>query len=261
MTDWTLVTFDIDGTLLKAFGERPNACHRDAFAYAGVKWWGENARATFEQAWDSRPSQGATDGIIVLLYAQLMGVSCEEMTPQVPAFFEAMAEYFTKEDVDVLQDIRPLEGVKEALDRLATQERVAFGLVTGNVEQIAWSKMKALGLPLASTQGLKGGFGGFGSDVMPSGVDGNARGRDRGEQILKALEKATKLLPEGHQFSRKFHVGDTHADIDAAHFADAIPIGVTTGKFSCDELQCQLQDGKGAIVDAINSDVFWNMIE
>eukprot|EP00397_Hematodinium_sp_SG-2012_P042046 GEMP01046432.1.p1 GENE.GEMP01046432.1~~GEMP01046432.1.p1 ORF type:complete len:260 (+),score=70.44 GEMP01046432.1:25-804(+) len=259
MTDWTLITFDVDGTLLQGFGDKPNAAHRNAFADAGVRRWGDKAREVFERVWAGRPSQGATDGMMVLFFAKEMGVSEEEMIPQMPAFFDAIVECYAQSGTDVLEGVRSIPGVKTTLDKLAAKERIAFGLVTGNLETIAWTKMKALGLPFGKSLGLKGGIGGFGSDVMPTGVDVIARGRDRGHQILKALEKAEALLPEGHSITRRFHVGDTSADIDAAEFANAVPIGVTTGKFSEEDLRPALK-GKGVILDSIDSDAFWNAI-
>lgn len=264
MTDWTLITFDIDGTLLKASGPNANARHRDAFVHAGLLFWREEygeeqVRDAFERSWDCRPSQGATDGIIVLLFAKELGISEELMKPRVAEFFDKMAEFFAGEVENMLEGIELLAGVKPAMEKLALRERTAFGLVTGNVEKIAWVKMKALGLPLAPSQGIRGGFGGFGSDVMPSGIDGKARGTDRGEQILVAKANAQKLLPEGHTLTRSFHVGDTHADIDAAVFAKSIPIAVTTGKFSADELGTVLPTN-GAVLDCIDSDGFWNML-
>ena len=53
--------------------------------------------------------------------------------------------------------IRILPGVEALLRALAAEERVAVGLVTGNLEPIAWMKMTALGLqPFFSTPALGG---------------------------------------------------------------------------------------------------------
>ena len=60
-----------------------------------------------------------------------------------------------------------LPGVKELLSRLAERDDVIVALVTGNLERIAWIKMKALGVESSFT---KPGIGGFGSDDTERGA-------------------------------------------------------------------------------------------
>jgi len=261
MTEWTLITFDIDGTILHGVGEGRNGAHRDAFKNASISVFGEKGEEAFQKAWEKRPLRGATDGIVALLIGEEMGVPQEESIPRVPVFFQLMEEAYKQDQADPKRGIETIPGVKAALDKLAASERVAYGLVTGNVEGIAWGKMKALGLDtLAVDRKLKGGFGGFGSDVMPTGTGKESLGGDRGKQILKAIEKAEAMLPEGHKFTKKFHVGDTEADINAAYYASSFPIAVTTGNLKADDLQVCFGERQGLVVDNLDSESFYTTV-
>ena len=41
---------------------------------------------------------------------------------------------------------------------------------------------------------------------------------------------------------KKFHVGDTPQDVKAAQAAEAVPVGVTTGVYSAEDLQAACPD-------------------
>ena len=68
--------------------------------------------------------------------------------------------------------------------------------------------------------------GGYGSD---SAV--------RAELTRCAIERSGRVLGEPADPSQVIVVGDTPADIDAAHAAGAVALGVATGHFSREELQ------------------------
>jgi len=261
MTDWTLITFDVDGTLLKSHGDNPNRAHVDAFKTASEKVFGVGAKDAFLRAWWKRPTNGATDGIVVLLVGDELGIAQNEIHLKVVDYFKAMEEAYDADTGNRLDGISPIPGVMECLTKLDSTERVAFGLVTGNVENIGWGKMGALNYPLGPQKKLKGGFGGFGSDVLPGGTNPENFGNDRGKQILAGLKKAEGFLPEGHSFTKRFHVGDTDADIKAAYYAEFVPIGVCTGKQTKAELQEFIGDKKGVVVDNLNSEEFWKTVE
>jgi phosphoglycolate phosphatase-like HAD superfamily hydrolase len=69
-------------------------------------------------------------------------------------------------------------------------------------------------------------FGGFGSDS-----------NDRGELTRIAVRRATLVRGSPLDPGRVCVVGDTPMDIAAAHAADAVGIGVATGKYTVDQLK------------------------
>jgi len=101
-------------------------------------------------------------------------------------------------------------GVKELLIALS-QKGFYCGLVTGNLEKIAWPKLKNAGIDSYFS------FGGFGSDHP-----------DRKQLALLALSRCK----ETYSLQGETHVvlfGDTPNDIVAAHSIGAMAIGVATG--------------------------------
>ena len=90
--------------------------------------------------------------------------------------------------------------------------------MTGNLESIAWAKLKKIGIERFFQ------FGGFGSDHI-----------SRAELVKIAVRRAKKLFDlDGNP--KLFHFGDAVQDMKAARLAGVTPIGVTTGVFSADEL-------------------------
>jgi phosphoglycolate phosphatase-like HAD superfamily hydrolase len=69
-------------------------------------------------------------------------------------------------------------------------------------------------------------FGGYGSDS-----------EDRTALTRKALERAGKLLGGELDPKEALAVGDTPHDIDAAHGADTVAIGVATGHYTKEALK------------------------
>ncbi|KAJ4974711.1 hypothetical protein NE237_007885 [Protea cynaroides] len=127
--------------------------------------------------------------------------------------------------------------VESLLQELSSKENVAIGLVTGNLEEIAWMKMESLDIKKYFTAP---NFGGFGSDHI-----------DRGYLVKIAAERAEKLFHGG--FDLRVHVGDTPNDIRAGEFGGALAVGVCTGAFSKEQLE-QASSG-GAVVFADLCDI------
>ena len=110
-----------------------------------------------------------------------------------------------------------LGGVSKLLSRLEG-EGVYLGLVTGNLEKIAYAKLNKVGI---------GGFfhfGGFGSDHI-----------NRTELMRLAIRQAKSRFGLVDDI-RAFHIGDAEQDMTAAREGGATPIGVATGVFSAGEL-------------------------
>ena len=114
---------------------------------------------------------------------------------------------------------RVLPGVRETLDRLHA-EGYLLGVTTGGMEAAAHIKLARANLDHYFS------FGGFGSD---SG--------DRIELTRRALERASALLGEPLDPRQVLVVGDTPHDVEAAHGAGALAVGVATGHFDADALR------------------------
>jgi phosphoglycolate phosphatase-like HAD superfamily hydrolase len=110
-----------------------------------------------------------------------------------------------------------LDGVRELLEILSSRA-LPLGLVTGNLESIAWEKLRRTGLKPFF------GFGGFGSDDSK-----------RSRLVSIAIERAMVTQIE---ISREnvYLIGDTPRDIEAGREAGVHTIGVASGVYSVDEL-------------------------
>ena len=260
---FTLITFDVDGTLVKGSGQASDAsAHARAFAHAVGAILGNGSPTPLPAEVIPRESyHGSTDGWISLRLAQVvLGVQPDEAAPQLPAIFESMYHYCAElSDDEMTRGIELLPGVLETLRTLAARDDVICGLVTGNVEGIARKKMRAVGimatgaLARAAEEQTWAGeddcafLGGFGSDFCSADLSDPARNHlDRGEQIAIAVRRCLTLLPEGATLARVVHVGDAPSDILAAKYcADAarVPpgtivgcVGVATGSYTAETL-------------------------
>jgi phosphoglycolate phosphatase-like HAD superfamily hydrolase len=110
-----------------------------------------------------------------------------------------------------------LPGVQDLLEALKKQGAY-IGLVTGNLEEIAWGKLKKAGIAHYFT------FGGFGSDHS-----------DRREMAALAIKRSNALYGLAGD-NPVVLFGDTPYDIAAAHAIGALAIGVATGYPSRDQL-------------------------
>ena len=262
---FTLLTFDVDGTLVKGSGQAAEAsAHARAFASAvGSVLGGGPPTPLPAEALPGNLYHGSTDGLIVLRLAKAaLGIPASESAPRLPEIWRAMYEdVAVLSDADAARGIEPLPGALESLRTLAgMRDRVVCGLVTGNVEGIARKKMRAVGVlatgalaPPAAEQAWDGEnesafLGGFGSDYCSGNVDDLKYNHlDRGEQIVIAARRARSVLPAGAALERVVHVGDAPGDVLAArHCADERLlgddvvvgcVGVATGSYSAAELR------------------------
>ncbi|KAJ3687523.1 hypothetical protein LUZ61_016687 [Rhynchospora tenuis] len=210
-----MVTFDIDGTLIVSTGSNSNRLHRQAFAYALKQVFRIN-----DANIDVIPHHGSTDPAILLNTAVYYGISSDLATEKLAEMKSKMVEYAMNNAKQVGEGLEVLPGVDSLLEILSSNN-VPVGLVTGNLEEIAWIKMEGLGLRKHFTVP---NFGGFGSDNI-----------DRGELVKIAAARAEKQFLGG--FDLRVHVGDTPNDIRAAESGGALAVGVCTGVFSKAELE------------------------
>ena len=248
---FTLLTFDVDGTLVSSSGWAESA-HGRAYPHAVKTILGNSAEKpvnvpSVPDALKREEYHGSTDGLILLRLAR---AALDTQPPTAAAhlddMFACMYDYIAElDDEEVGAGLTVLPGVIDTLERLADMnDEVICGLVTGNVEGIARRKMRAVGVhqtgaltPPSTSQAANkswpgaddiGFIGGFGSDYCSGDVDDAERNHlDRGEQIAIAVDRCRELISgmddeSGEQadgnrkLKRVTHIGDAPADVLAA---------------------------------------------
>jgi phosphoglycolate phosphatase-like HAD superfamily hydrolase len=200
------ILFDIDGLLITTGG-------------AGMRSW----RRAFDDLYGipadigEFTESGMTDPVVGrLTFRAVVGhePSAEELARVVSHYLMRLPE-----EVAQSSGYRVLDGVEEQLLRLC---RAGFplGITTGAVEAAAHIKLARANLNRFFL------FGGYGSDSA-----------DRGELTRMAIDRAAVVIGSPLAPQRVFVVGDTPKDIGAAHAADAIGVGVASGKYSEQELR------------------------
>lgn len=233
----TLLTFDVDGTLIRAVGDSANKLHKDAFAHA--------MRVVFDLDTniDVIKHHGSTDQLVLADVLRHHGVDETRVWEAMPRMMREMVEYFESHEEDASLGLELLPGVERLLEALSKRKDVIVCLVTGNLEPVARGKMRQLGVwryftpPPASTRAEIPILGGFGSDHTQR--DELVRlARDR---VLRAFDlKDNKALEAFETNARVLrdcvHFGDTPNDVKAAAASGAVAFAVTTGVFSKQDL-------------------------
>ncbi len=196
--------FDIDGTLLNSRGRIHyyafSAAMRDVFKKEGTI--------------DGVPWHGNTDvGILRAALAKL-GVSDAEFAEKKEAALSVMRGEVIREAHRIEADLCPAIG--DVLEELHGMGKL-LGVSSGNLEVIGWSKLRAAGIASYFK------FGAF-SD----------KNHTRVEIFREGAFKAREFSKNGS--SRICFVGDTPADVTAAHDVGCSVIAVSTGIHSFDEL-------------------------
>lgn len=114
-----------------------------------------------------------------------------------------------------------LPGAREAIASCADRHAVQSA-VTGNLRPVAVIKLAALGLG----EGLDFEVGGYGDD-----------GTDRADLVRRARKRASEKYGYGFEGTQTVVVGDTPHDVRGALDADALAVGVASGRSSAGELQ------------------------
>lgn len=201
----TLVTFDIDGTILR--GLNRGMTHKDAFRYAmNTMFHVDYPIGQFL----STTVAGKTDlGIITSIIEKASGNITQDQINQ----FRKLTENHFLETFDGHVYVFP--GIPEILEELSQKEDVQIGLVTGNFPLIAKRKLQAAGLDkYFSDESL---------EICGSEIE-------RAQILKNAIDKAGDI-------KRVIHVGDTPSDVIAAQKNNGIAIAVKTSyhKFNAEE--------------------------
>lgn len=196
-----LVLFDVDGTLVDVGG-----AGRAALRRAMVRVFGDAGPI------DTAEFHGRTDPSIVRGLLQALGKEDAWIDARMPTLWGPYLECLAEELAARNGRARPCAGVPALLERLAGDEGVTLGLVTGNLEEGARRKLAAAGVsaPFA--------VGGYGSDA------------ERREELPPvALRRAAE---RGLVFEERevWVVGDTPEDVRCGRASGLRTLGVATGR-------------------------------
>lgn len=202
-----LVLFDIDGTILRSNGAGRRAmlsALREVFGAAGPE----------DHRYD-----GKTDPQIVREVMRLEGHHDAHIDERMDALMSLYLVQLERE----LQRTRTLvhPGIFELLDALEQRHDTILGLLTGNLREGAYAKLRAAGIDPDRFR-----VGAFGSDH-----------EHRPELPAVARQRAHVELGVNLEGEHLVVVGDTPADIQCGRSLGVRAIGVATGAYSVDELR------------------------
>jgi phosphoglycolate phosphatase len=200
------ILFDIDGTLISSGGAGAESWRRAFNELYGIP----ADIGEFTDAGMTDPEVGR------LTFVNVIG---REPTAEEMATLMARRQAALPAAVAESKGYEVLPGVEATLKRLS-DAGFLLGLTTGGTEAAGHTKLERGGLnPFFS-------FGGYGSDSS-----------DRTVLTRRAIERAGEILKRPVDPKRVLVVGDTPFDIDAAHAAGAVAVGVATGRHSEDDLR------------------------
>jgi phosphoglycolate phosphatase len=201
-----IVLFDIDGTILRSNGAGRRAmvaALREIFGATGP----ENHRY-----------DGKTDPQIVREVMRLEGHHDAHIDERMDAL---MTLYLTRLERELVQaDTFVYPGVHELLEALEARDDTMLGLLTGNLREGAYAKLRAAGIDPSRFR-----VGAFGSDH-----------EHRPELPALALQRAKAELGVELEGDHLVVIGDTPADIECGRALGVRAIGVATGSYTVDEL-------------------------
>jgi len=203
-----LVLFDIDGTILWSDGAGRRAMQRAltaAFGSSGDERYRYDGKTDRQIVRDLMRAEGHADALIDSRMETLLA--------------EYVAGLHDELRSGVTQ-VQRFDGVMELLEALEAREDRRIGLLTGNIEDGAHAKLRAVG-------------------IDPSRFVASAFGSDhevRGELPAVAQRRARETLGLHVGGDAIVIIGDTPADIDCTRAIGARAIAVATGRYSVEEL-------------------------
>jgi phosphoglycolate phosphatase len=203
-----VVLFDIDGTLLRTDGAGRRSMEHALFTVFGT--YGD---PTYRY-------DGKTDRQITREQMRWAGIGDDEIDRRMTEVFAIYGERLAEELASGAEQAVLMTGIPPLLQALGEHDAVTLGLLTGNIEEGARQKIRAVNL--AWEQFLVNAFG---SDhehrpMLPS----------------VAQQRAQALLGREVPGERMVIIGDTPADIFCGRSLNVRAIGVATGRYTVDEL-------------------------
>jgi phosphoglycolate phosphatase len=202
--------FDIDGTLFK----EENPIHMQAHDFAFEKV--HKIKNAFSNC-ARQQKGGRTFKKAVFDILAEYGLTPKEIEEKFKDTKNELINYFLKECKQDSFTVFP--GVKKLLLRLKGMN-VPMGILTGNVEKIAWRKLDAAGIKDFFN------FGAFGDDTYK-----------RSDLVFMAKKAADKKFKTDFPLKNFVIIGDTPRDIQCAREMGIKVIAVPTGHFSFNELE------------------------
>lgn len=199
---------DIDWTLLVG----NNKVHLDSFSFMFAKVFNKPAAKISDIDY-----RGKIDSQIIVEVLKTHGVSEEESTLKLHQAFALMNEYYKCHEKET--NVVTLPGVKQLLQKLQELD-ILTGVLSGNIEQIAWKKLSKGGIRKYFS------FGAFGDMAM--------RRVDLVKVAQKQIKDSLSLEVPVTQF---VIVGDTPLDVACAKEAGIASIAVASGSYSVDRLK------------------------
>jgi phosphoglycolate phosphatase-like HAD superfamily hydrolase len=200
--------FDLDSTLL--FGGNRDRVHKESYDFA--------LQTVYNLPNVSHTEiiiHGMMDTEILVTVAQNHGVDEEDAINKLPQAIQAMNDYFISHLDEQFSMAEP--GARALLQLLQTQTHC--GVLTGNVEKIAWKKLDEAAL------GAYISFGGFGDMAMT-----------RVELIPIAKDAYEEQFGEKCDITDFVIIGDTPKDIQCAREGGVKIVSVATGSYSKQDL-------------------------
>lgn len=204
----TLILWDVDQTLVSI----KDGVSRSLYERAFEKVTGRALDGLADMA-------GRTEQAIMVETLRLNGI--DEPDALFGDFYAALTAAATELKGRMREVGVVLPGAREAIASCAARHTVQSA-VTGNLRPIAITKLAALGLG----DGLDFSVGGYGDD-----------GSDRADLVRQARKRASDKYRHAFDSRRTVVIGDTPHDVRGAHDADALAIGIATGRSSADELR------------------------
>jgi len=203
-----VVLFDIDGTLLRTDG-------------AGRRAMEHALRTVFGVGGDpSYRYDGKTDRQITREQMRAAGFEDAEIDRRLPDVLDTYVAHLTADLTARPEQAQLCAGIPLLLARLRTMPGITLGLLTGNIEEGARQKLRAV-------------------DVAWEQFVVNAFGSDHElRPMLPAVaqRRAEALLGRQIPGDRMVIIGDTPADIHCGRSLNVRAIGVATGRYTVPEL-------------------------
>lgn len=207
-----LILFDIDGTILFA-----HHVGREAVEAAFERVFGRHIssrRVLFH---------GKTDRQILLEVMDAEDLQAEKddrtLNELVAAYTDEMYARLTADRITVLSGVRAL------VERLHAHPDVQLALLTGNLESIAYLKLKLIDMDHYFP------FGAFGSDSV-----------DRYELPAIAVQRARHLTGRTFEGKDVVIVGDTEHDVLCGKSIDVMSVAVATGNYTREDFHAHEPD-------------------
>lgn len=217
-----LYLFDIDGTLIDTGG-------------AGMAALQETTLEIFGDSGPPLDLAGATDlGIVAGIHEHF---AVEPSADRIQAY---LSRYQQRLDWNLAHGGFPghvIAGAKELLDEISGRRDSVMGLLTGNIEGGAASKIRHFGL------GAYFAFGAYGCDH-----------HDRNRLGPIALQRAFAHTGRAFIAEETWVIGDTPKDIACAHAMGARCLAVATGRYSSEQLKSHRAD---RVVDSLDQALGW----